>query len=83
VIIRYILTNVTAKEAIQHKSALNRGPAEQKGSNMLIYVIRFLRTWRNCSFILEELNRLSDDQLKELGITRSEIPRIAWEQATA
>ncbi len=48
---------------------------------MLIHVIRFLRAWRLCSLTLQELSRLSDQELTRLGIKRSDIPRIAWERS--
>ncbi|MEX0753426.1 MAG: DUF1127 domain-containing protein [Xanthobacteraceae bacterium] len=48
---------------------------------MLIHVIRFLRSWTACSSTLQQLSRLSDQELKRLGITRSDIPRIAYERS--
>jgi uncharacterized protein YjiS (DUF1127 family) len=57
--------------------------AKQEGLNMLIHVIRFLRSWRLCSDILQELSRKSDSELKDMGISRTDIPRIAWERTVA
>ena len=48
---------------------------------MLIHVIRFLRSWRACSDALRELTQKSDSELREMGITRSDIPRVAYERA--
>ena len=48
---------------------------------MLIHLIRFLRAWRTCSLTLQELSRLSDGDLRRMGIKRSDIPRIAWERS--
>ena len=48
---------------------------------MLIYVIRFLRSWRVCSDVLQELAHKSDSELSAMGITRADIPRIAFERA--
>jgi uncharacterized protein YjiS (DUF1127 family) len=50
---------------------------------MLIHVIRFLRSWRLCSEALQELTRKSDSELREMGVTRADIPRIAFERAVA
>ena len=50
---------------------------------MLIHVIRFLRSWRACSDALRELTRKSDSELREMGITRSDIPRVAYERTLA
>jgi uncharacterized protein YjiS (DUF1127 family) len=50
---------------------------------MLIYVIRFLRSWRLCSETLLELTQKSDSELRAMGITRADIPRVAFERAVA
>jgi uncharacterized protein YjiS (DUF1127 family) len=50
---------------------------------MLIYVIRFLRSWRVCSDVLLELSRKTDSELQAMGITRADIPRIAFERSVA
>ena len=47
---------------------------------MLIHVIRFLRSWRLCSDILVELTRKSDSELRAMGLSRSDIPRVAYER---
>jgi uncharacterized protein YjiS (DUF1127 family) len=61
-------------------STWNPTAANKKGLNMLIHVIRFLRSWRLCSDILVELSRKSDAELSAMGITRSDIPRVAFER---
>jgi uncharacterized protein YjiS (DUF1127 family) len=50
---------------------------------MLIHVIRFLRSWRLCSDILRDLTQKSDSELQEMGLTRADIPRVAFERALA
>ncbi|HZS63133.1 MAG TPA: DUF1127 domain-containing protein [Xanthobacteraceae bacterium] len=50
---------------------------------MLIHVIRFLRSWGICSRTLRQLGELSEADLQEIGISRSDIPRIAWERSEA
>ena len=48
---------------------------------MLIHVIRFLRSWRVCSDVLRELTQKSDSELQAMGLTRADIPRIAFERS--
>lgn len=50
---------------------------------MLIHVIRFLRSWRLCVDILRDLTRKSDSELKAMGLTRADIPRVAFERSIA
>ena len=45
---------------------------------MLASVVRFLRAWRRYNASLNELNRLGDRELADIGISRSDIPRVAW-----
>lgn len=42
---------------------------------------RFLRQWRAYDASLQELSRLGDRELADIGISRSEISRVAWENA--
>jgi uncharacterized protein YjiS (DUF1127 family) len=42
---------------------------------------RFLRQWRAYDASLRELSRLGDRELADIGINRSEIARVAWENA--
>ena len=48
---------------------------------LLAHFFRFLRQWRAYGTSLNELSRLGDRELADIGITRSDIPRIAWENA--
>ena len=50
---------------------------------MLIHVIHFLRSSRICAEIVKDLSGKSDSELRELGIARSDIPRIAFERTMA
>jgi uncharacterized protein YjiS (DUF1127 family) len=50
---------------------------------MLVHVIHFLRSWRLCSDILQELTQKSDSELREMGISRADIPRVALERTLA
>ena len=47
---------------------------------MLSPVIRFFQGWKRYGLVVQELSQLSDRELADIGITRSDIPRIAWEQ---
>lgn len=47
---------------------------------MLISFIRYVRTWRQYGAAVRELSSLNDRELADLGITRSDIPHVAWEQ---
>jgi uncharacterized protein YjiS (DUF1127 family) len=40
-----------------------------------------VRVWRSYDRSLRELGRLGDRELADIGISRSDIQRIAWENA--
>jgi len=48
---------------------------------MLAHIVRFIREWKRYNQSLNELNRLGDRELADLGISRSDIPRVAWSAA--
>ena len=48
---------------------------------MLSHLIRMFRPWRRYETSVRELSRLGDRELADIGVTRSDIPRIAWETA--
>jgi uncharacterized protein YjiS (DUF1127 family) len=52
-----------------------------KVTTMLVAILNFLRAWRRYNASLKELSQLGDRELADIGITRSDIPRIAWESA--
>lgn len=57
-------------------------PAAEKGNEtMLLSIIRYFNTWKRYGVAVDELSHLSDRELADIGITRSDIPRIAWEQS--
>ena len=45
---------------------------------ILSYVIHALRVWRRYRLCVQELSRLSDIELADIGVTRSGIPSVAW-----
>ena len=48
---------------------------------MLLAIIRYLHAWRRYGSAVQELSHLSDRDLADIGITRSDIPRVAWHHA--
>jgi len=48
---------------------------------MLSSIMRMLHAWRRYGVAVDELSHLSDRELADIGITRTDIPRIAWEQS--
>ena len=57
------------------------GNVPEKGTEMLLSVIRYLHSWSRYGAAMRELSNLSDRELADMGITRSDIPRLAWEHA--
>ena len=45
--------------------------------------IRLLRTWWRYNESVRELARLNDRELADIGISRSEIAEVAWQNARA
>jgi uncharacterized protein YjiS (DUF1127 family) len=50
---------------------------------MLVAILRFIQVWKRYNASLRELSRLGDRELADIGITRGDIPRIAWDNAHA
>jgi len=46
---------------------------------MLTSFIRYVQSWRQYGTTVRELSNLNDRELADLGITRSDIPHVAWE----
>jgi len=62
-------------------SVIPAGMPEERTKPMLSPVIRFFQNWKRYGLAVQELSQLSDPELADIGITRSDIPRIAWEQS--
>jgi uncharacterized protein YjiS (DUF1127 family) len=45
---------------------------------MFASIVRFVRAWRHYNQSMRELSRLGDRELADIGISRSDIPRVAW-----
>ncbi|HYA04357.1 MAG TPA: DUF1127 domain-containing protein [Xanthobacteraceae bacterium] len=48
---------------------------------MLLGLVRRFRDWKRYGIAMQELSQLSDRELADIGITRGDIPRIAWEHS--
>jgi uncharacterized protein YjiS (DUF1127 family) len=48
---------------------------------MFATLVRFIQEWKRYNRSLSELSRLGDRELADIGISRSDIPQIAWETA--
>jgi uncharacterized protein YjiS (DUF1127 family) len=55
---------------------------EERSPTMLVAIINFLQAWRRYNNSLRELYQLGDRELADIGISRSDIPRVAWDAAT-
>ena len=44
-------------------------------------VFFYLRSWRRYKQSVRELAHLNDRELADIGVSRSDIPRLAWEAA--
>ena len=48
---------------------------------MFASIVRLIREWRRYKRSMRELSRLGDRDLADIGISRSDIERIAWASA--
>ena len=48
---------------------------------MFATLVRMIREWKRYNRSVAELNRLGDRELADIGISRSDIPRVAWTAA--
>ncbi len=52
----------------------------EKGRKMFS-LIRYLQAWKQYGVAVRELSNLNDRELADIGITRSDIPQVAWDHA--
>jgi uncharacterized protein YjiS (DUF1127 family) len=45
---------------------------------MFASIVRMIREWRRYNRSMIELSRLGDRELADIGISRSDIARVAW-----
>ena len=48
---------------------------------MMTSLIHFIAAWRRYHRSYEELSRLGDRELADIGLNRSDIPRVAYDAA--
>ena len=48
---------------------------------MFTALVRFIQSWKNYNRSLNELSRLGDRELADIGVSRSDLPRLAWNAA--
>ena len=48
---------------------------------MFMNIVRFIQQWRRYHQSLTELSRMGDRELADIGISRSDIPSVAWNAA--
>jgi uncharacterized protein YjiS (DUF1127 family) len=53
----------------------------KEGTAMIAALVRFIQEWKRYNRSLNELSRLGDRELADIGISRSDIPRVAWNAA--
>jgi uncharacterized protein YjiS (DUF1127 family) len=56
-------------------------PAREKGQKMLTSIARLYQAWKRHEAVKRELSHLTDRELADIGITRSDIDRIASQEA--
>ena len=61
--------------------ALGIAPQHTRSAMFLSSILRALRSWRRFNNNLRELNSMGDRELSDIGISRSDIPRIAWDSS--
>jgi uncharacterized protein YjiS (DUF1127 family) len=55
--------------------------AKKEDWRVLTFIIRYLHAWKRYGIAVRELSHMSDYELADIGISRSDIPRVAWEHA--
>ena len=48
--------------------------------NWITRYFKYLCTWRKHREVIKELNKLTDRELKDIGINRGDIDRLVWLQ---
>lgn len=46
--------------------------------NWVSRFLRYVATWRKHRNVIKELNRLTDRELQDIGISRHDIDRLVW-----
>ena len=53
----------------------------ERENTMIAALVRFIQEWKRYNQSLSELSRLGDRELADIGISRCDIPRVAWNAA--
>lgn len=61
--------------------AMRRIEEQRKRTAMFANLVRLIRSWNSYNRSLNELSRLGDRELADIGISRSDIVRVAWNHA--
>lgn len=56
-----------------------RAGSDRKRTTMFATLIRLIHQWKQYNRSLNELSRLGDRELADIGITRSDIQAVAWQ----
>ena len=79
-----VATNCLLPDPLQDYLSFSKtgdSPLPLKGltTMFLSHLVGVYRQWRRYNQSLRELNGLGDRELADIGITRGDIPRVAWE----
>jgi uncharacterized protein YjiS (DUF1127 family) len=77
---RNIIAFQTPEQAYFSISSSHRRRAGLKRKRIVMFanLVRLIREWRRYNQSLSELSRLGDRELADIGISRSDIQRVAW-----
>jgi uncharacterized protein YjiS (DUF1127 family) len=62
-------------------AAFGRNFGKKENDTMFAALVRFIQEWKRYNQSLNELSRLGDRELADIGISRSDIARVAWNSA--
>ena len=71
----------TLASIFTHIPALPDNPLGKKDKKMLTSIARLYQAWKRHEAVKRELSHLTDRELADIGITRSDIDRIASQEA--
>ena len=77
---------IPQRTSVPYVSVTSRYKAAHKNRTTVMYLtklIHFLRAWRKYNASVRELSSLGDRELADIGISRSDIPMVAWTSSEA
>ena len=60
---------------------MRRIEEQRKRTAMFANLVRLIRSWNSYNRSVNELSRLGDRELADIGISRSDIVRVSWNYA--